>query len=219
LLQRGQTLGIVANPAVQDGLRETEEEALIRCLLEAEVTTPTADDAACRRYYHANLNRFRGPDLFEPLHILFKAAREDAAAYANALTRAQAALATVRAAPERFEEIARALSDCPSASEGGRLGQVVRGETTPEFEAAMLSLQPGQTAAAPVETRYGVHVLRLERKVDGQRLPFDQVRDRVAAYLEQSVWRRAVAQYVSLLAGDAQITGYAMQGACSPLVQ
>ena len=111
---------------------------------------------------------------------------------------------------------------CPTArppAEGGRLGQVARGDTTPEFEAALLSLQPGQICPEPVQTRYGVHVMRLERKVAGQMLPFEMVRERIAAYLEASAWRRAVAQYVALLAGGADIAGFDMPGAASPLVQ
>ena len=111
------------------------------------------------------------------------------------------------------------MSDCPSACEGGRLGQVTRGETTPEFEAALLTLEAGQTCAEPVQTRYGVHVLRLERKVNGQVLPFVQVRERIAAYLKESSGRRAVAQYVRLLAGEARISGFDIDAAASPLLQ
>jgi peptidyl-prolyl cis-trans isomerase C len=81
LSQRARAIGLVAEPRSENGLRETEEEALIRMLLEAEVTTPSAEEADCRRYYQSNLARFRSPDLYEPLHILFEASRDDQAAY------------------------------------------------------------------------------------------------------------------------------------------
>jgi peptidyl-prolyl cis-trans isomerase C len=219
LVQRARALGLTAEPRSEDGLRETEEEALIRVLLETEVRTPRADGDACRRYYEANKRRFRSADLFEPLHILFKADRQDEAAYTAALARAQATLAEVTASPARFEELARALSDCPSGSDGGRLGQILRGETTLEFEAALLKLAAGQTCAEPVRTRYGVHIVRLEHRIAGRTLPFEQVRDRIAAYLEEKSWRQAVAQYVSLLAGGARISGCEIRGSASPLVQ
>ncbi|MDA8247765.1 MAG: peptidylprolyl isomerase [Rhodospirillales bacterium] len=219
LLQRARALGLVAAPRAGGGLRETEEEALIRELLDREVQTPRADEATCRRYYDAHPARFRSPDLFEPLHILFRAPQDDATAYARAVARAEAVLADLRAAPARFEDLARALSDCPSASEGGRLGQVASGDTTPAFEAALHALEPGQTCRTPVCTRYGVHVVRLDRRTDGRRLAFEDVRDRIAAWLKERSWRRAVAQYVALLAGAARITGFDMPGAASPLVQ
>ena len=219
LAQRARELGLIATPRSEGGLRETEEEALIRMLLEAEVTTPTATEAECRRYYQANRARFRAPDLFEPLHILFQAAEDDAAAYARAVARAEIVLADVQAAPDRFESIARAVSDCPSAAEGGRLGQVAAGETTPEFEAALSTLTAGEICPRVVRTRYGVHVIRLEREIEGKIPPFEQVHERIATYLEASAARRAAAQYVAVLAGRARISGFDIAGATSPLVQ
>ena len=219
LSQRARTLDLVPEPRSENGLRETDEEALIRMLLEAEVKTPAAEEADCRRYYTSNLARFRSPDLYEPLHILFKAAKDDQIAYAQAVTQAEIVLAEVQAAPDRFESTARALSACPSASDGGRLGQVASGDTTPEFEAALVSLEAGQICPEIVRTRYGVHVVRLDRKVDGAALPFEQVHERIASYLEASSSRRAAAQYVALLAGQARISGFDIAGASSPLVQ
>src|SRR5690348_13152105 len=50
LLQRAGSLELQAEPLTEDGIRETEEAALIRTLLAAEVHTPEADEASCRRY-------------------------------------------------------------------------------------------------------------------------------------------------------------------------
>jgi peptidyl-prolyl cis-trans isomerase C len=83
----------------------------------------------------------------------------------------------------------------------------------------MQTLEAGQICPEPVRTRYGVHVLRLDRRLPGHTLPFEQVRKRTASYLEESSWRRAVAQYVGLLVGRARIAGFEMPGASSPLVQ
>ncbi len=219
LLQRARVLGLAAEPRSEGGIRESEEEALIRTLLETEVRSPKATEAECRRFYDVNSQRFRSPDLFEPRHILFQAAEADEEAYAAALRRAEAALAEVLAHPERFDALARAHSDCASASEGGRLGQIVRGETTPAFEAALFRLQPGEICPEPVRTPYGVHVLRLDHRADGAVVPFEHVRERIATWLEEKSWRTACAQYIALLAGDAEITGFSMTAATSPLVQ
>lgn len=219
LAQRADALGLVAAPRSENGLREVDEEALIRMLLEAEVRTPTAGEADCRRYYQSNLGRFRSPDLFEPLHILFKADRADEAAYAQAVVSAEIVLAEVLETPDRFESIARALSDCPSSADGGRLGQVAAGDTTPEFEKVLLTMKAGEIYTEVVRTRYGVHVVRLDRKVKGAVLPFEQVHERIASYLEANSSRRAAAQYIAVLAGQAKISGFDIRGASSPLVQ
>jgi len=219
LLQRARTLDLQAAPESIDGLRETDEEALVRAVIEHDVKTPTADEQTCRRYYHANKARFRTPALYQPRHILFHANKDDAAAYASALQRAQAALAVVMARPESFDRLARDLSDCPSRDQGGLLGQVGAGETTPEFDAALRPMQEGETRAEPVQTRYGVHIVRLERRTGGDTVPFEQVRDRIAAYLEERSSRKAMSQYLSRLAGGATISGFDLPAATSPLLQ
>jgi peptidyl-prolyl cis-trans isomerase C len=214
LLQRARALGIAAEPARDEaGRRETDDEAIMRAVVEREVPLPEPDDESCRRYYANNIARFRSEDIYEVSHILFAAARSDAGAYAQARADAAAVLAALRERPETFADLARAHSRCPSASQGGNLGQVTRGQTTPEFEQAMMALAPGEICAAPVDTRYGVHIIRLERRHEGRTLPYELVADRIAGYLAESVRRRAHAQYVARLASAASIEGIVLAGA------
>jgi peptidyl-prolyl cis-trans isomerase C len=208
LLQEARRLAIEAEPlADADGRRETAEEAAVRALVAREVCTPSADMAECRRYYEQNRRRFRSSDIYEAAHILFAASKADAPHYAQARAAAEATLAVLREHPEQFADLARALSACTSASQGGNLGQITAGQTTPEFEQALSTLEPGAIGPEPVATRYGFHVVRLDRKHQGRELPFELVADRIAEYLEESVQRRALAQYVARLAGAARIEG------------
>jgi len=214
LLQRARALDIAPAPASDEaGRRETDDEALMRAVVEREVLLPAADDDTCRRYYANNIARFRSQDIYEVSHILFAADAADKAAYAQARADAGAVLDTLRERPEAFAELAKAYSRCPSGAQGGNLGQVTRGQTTPEFEQAMVALAPGEIAAEPVETRYGFHLIRLERKHEGRTLPYELVADRIADYLAESVRLRAHAQYVARLASAAAIEGVAFDSA------
>ena len=214
LLQRAQQLGLSPEPISDaDGRRETDEEALIRGLLEQEVTVPEPDDAICRRYYAQNKARFRAPDIYEASHILFVADLSDRTTYAQARADAEAVLATLQENSDSFATMARAYSRCSSAAHGGNLGQLTNGQTTPEFERAMLALAPGELCPEPVETRYGFHIIRLERKHEGRDLPYEAVVELIAEYLRESVRRRADAQYIARLVSAAQITGLALEGA------
>jgi peptidyl-prolyl cis-trans isomerase C len=76
----------------------------------------------------------------------------------------------------------------------------------------------GAIHSQPVETRYGLHVVRLDRRIEGRDLPFELVRERIAEYLDESVRRRALSQYVSVLTGLARVTGVDLAGS-GPLVQ
>ena len=193
LLQEARKLDIKAVPQRDDaGRLETEDEALVRGLIEREVTTPEPDEAACRRYYQQNLPAFRSPAIYEAAHILFAARRDDAESFVRAEETARGVLAELKRAPERFAEMARMHSACPSAAHGGNLGQLTRGQTTAEFEAALVALSVGAMSDDVLATRYGVHIIRLDRKIEERILPFELVADRIADYLRESVARRAV---------------------------
>jgi len=219
LLQEARRLAIPADQKVdEEGRKETEEDALLRALIDREIEIPEADEQTLRRFYDNNRRRFVASPLYEAQHILVSARCDDPSALAAAREKIQSIAAALADAPERFSAVAHAVSDCPSAEVGGSLGQIGPGDTSPEFERALAALTPGEISA-PVETRYGFHLIRLERKIEGQQLPFEMVRDRIAAYLDAHVRRQATAQYISLLIGRADIRGIALEGASSPLVQ
>lgn len=207
LLQEARRLNLRPAPDTDDeGRRETDEEALVRLLIETEIATPTPDEASCRRYYERNAARFTSADLFECAHILIAARRDQPEAFAAARERAGAILAQLREAPDRFEALAAAHSDCPSRTSGGNLGQITKGATTPEFEALLPHLQLGEISA-PLQTRYGWHIVRLDRRIEGTLVPFELVQERIAAYLAERSQRLAIAQYVARLAARAAVTG------------
>ncbi|MBI3675484.1 MAG: peptidylprolyl isomerase [Proteobacteria bacterium] len=207
LLEEAARRHIAAAPDfVAEGKRETEDEARIRALLDANVPIPTPSEEACRAFYEANASQFHSPELFEASHILFTADPKDVGAMAQAEAKARAAIAEIVQKPELFETRARDRSDCDSRNNGGRLGQIAKGETV-EFESALMALKPGAVAPEPVKTRFGVHVLRLDARVEGKVLPFDYVRDRIEAYLAEKQWRLKVADFIDRLMNQAVVEG------------
>jgi peptidyl-prolyl cis-trans isomerase C len=214
LLQRARMLDLKPEPISDEaGRRETDEEAMMRGIVDREVTVPEPDDETCRRYYDRNRARFQSPDIYEASHILFAALASNRAAHAKAREDAATVLAELREHPNRFADLAQAHSRCPSAAQGGNLGQITSGQTTPEFEQALIALSPGQLCEAPVATRYGFHIIRLDRKHEGRMLPYEIVATRIADYLRESVRRRADAQYVARLVSAARIEGIELAGA------
>ncbi|CAJ6274337.1 survival protein SurA [Burkholderia pseudomallei] len=66
-----------------------------------------------------------------------------------------------------FEKFARTYSQDGSASQGGDLGWISPGETVPEFERAMNTLQDGQVSN-PVRTEYGYHLIQVLGRRDAE---------------------------------------------------
>jgi len=208
LLHRAAELGLEPElECDEDGREETPEAAQVRAVLEAEIDVTAPTDAECLRVYEAQRERFRSPSLYEASHILI----EPRSASAQDDTSAQ--LAAVRLCedlaqePGRFAELARMHSDCPSKSVGGSLGQLGPGDLVAEVERALLRLKPGRIAAAPLRSRLGWHVLKLERRSPERDLPFDIVADRIRLHLESRSWSAAAARYVLALAEKAKGQG------------
>jgi peptidyl-prolyl cis-trans isomerase C len=208
LLQEARRLGLEGEPEADEAGRvEAEDDALVRALLEAELVPELAGEAECLRYYEAQAGRFRTPDLFEASHILIEPEGEDDAAWAAAGAQARTIAAEVGDDPKAFAEAARAFSKCPSAQQDGSLGQIRRGELAAPVQAGIEALESGSTGREPVRSRFGWHVLRLQRRIEGRTLPFEIVRERIADMLEARSWSLAAARYVAALASRSEVEG------------
>jgi len=63
----------------------------------------------------------------------------------------------------KFEELAKKHSTCPSRKKGGSLGEFGRGKMVREFEQAAFALQKGQVTQVPVKTKFGYHIIKRTR--------------------------------------------------------
>jgi len=207
LLQEARSRGIKAATLTdENGRHETDEEAQIRRLIETCVTTPSPDADACRRYYERNKARFRSPEIFECSHILIAARQDQAVAFEAARERAEVIRALLLDDPSAFADLAATHSDCSSRATGGNLGQITSGMTTPEFERALLDLEVGKIST-PIATRYGLHIIQLIRRIAGELLPFRAARPAIERYLAARSTRTALAQFIALIAGRAELAG------------
>lgn len=211
LLHRAETLGLDPEPELDAaGREETREEALVRAVLEAELEVSAPTDAECRRVYEAERRRFRTPPLYEASHILIEPRSPEADDVEAARQVAARLIAVLGDGTGAFAELARQHSDCPSGATGGSLGQLQPGQVTGEVERALDALSPGGVSLEPVRSRFGWHILRLDRRVEGQALPFEIVEARIRLHLDSRAWAAAAARYVADLAADARSKGVAL---------
>jgi foldase protein PrsA len=87
------------------------------------------------------------PDKVHCAHILVKSETE-----------AKAVLERLKKG-EKFGNIARAVSRCPSGKRGGDLGTFTRGKMVKEFERAAFALKKAETSAV-VKTKFGFHIIK-----------------------------------------------------------
>jgi peptidyl-prolyl cis-trans isomerase C len=212
LRQRAVALGLLEPDADGDAVTPGIER-----LIESEVKTPSPTDEECRRYYEAHSDEFRSGDLVCVRHILFQVAPGSRLDLIR--TQAEETLTQVVADPDDFDACALTLSNCPSGLHGGNLGQIGRGDTVPEFEHALFADNWVGIVPRLIKTRHGFHIVSIDKRIDGQCLPFEAVRMKVSERLMERVQEVALRQYVRLLAGGSDVQGVDLEAALSPLLQ
>ena len=100
-----------------------------------------------------------------------------------------------------FAKLAQEKSKDPSGSNGGDLGWFGAGMMVPEFEEAVVALQPG-AISAPVQSQFGWHIVKL---IETREQPVPTL-DEVRADLTAQVQQQAVIAELEALKGKAQVT-------------
>ncbi len=91
-----------------------------------------------------------------------------------------------------FAELAREKSTGPSGPNGGELGNFGRGQMVPAFETAAFAMPVGGYSAAPVQTQFGWHVIRVSDKSVAPAPTLDEMRDQLASNLSRQSFARVV---------------------------
>ncbi len=125
-----------------------------------------------REYFLANRDEFEDLEQLDFTHVLFRAAAADKPAAEDAA----AALLEQLDSPEALDTIDPAEFATEDIEPNrGTLEDVTPGQLDPAFAAGLERMQPGDLAL--LESRFGVHVVRLDaRSADGERT-FEEVRE------------------------------------------
>ena len=183
---------------VAEAGRTSSEEVLIERLLEQTLEDRVPAEVDCRRYFERNPGRFRSPDRIRLRHILLAAAPDDVAGRLAARNEGERLVAELQAQPHLFADFALRHSRCPSSSDGGDLGWLQPGQTTPEFDRQVFRLRDG-LAGFPVESRWGYHVVCVDSREDGVPQDFEAVHAQIRDYLELQWRQREVQAYLLAL--------------------
>ena len=166
----------------------------------------TDDDAL--KYYSENTKQFEKPEEVKASHILIKPDKSDPNAdpnqvMADAKAKADALLVQIQGGAN-FAELAKANSECPSATNGGDLGSFGKGRMVPAFEEAAFGLKVGQVSDV-VETQFGYHIITVTDRTDGSVVTFEEAKDDIIRMLVQQEQRKNSGEYINNLKASASI--------------
>lgn len=195
---------LAGNGLSRDSLREALRRELLFDAVMQRVASHAAsvDDIDLRLFYELHGERFTSPELRSARHILItinpdyaENTREAALARVTELAHR---LSGGNARGSRFGDLARRHSECPSALEGGRLGEVRRGTLYPELDARLFSMAENEISEV-LESEAGFHLLFCERIQPARRAPFNKVKERIREILLQRRQRNCQKHFLSEL--------------------
>lgn len=168
-----------------------------------KVPAPTAADLAAFRqahekeikdYYEANRFVYQQPERIHARQILVKVAPNATPEQkAAAKARAESLLKEIEGGKD-FAQVASASSDDPGTkTKGGDLGWVERGNWDPALAGAAFALEAGKVTQ-PIETQFGVHLIKVEDKKPAQDKKLEEVQDEIATTLYKREKAKAQAQ-------------------------
>ncbi len=97
-----------------------------------------------------------------------------------------------------FATFAARYSECPTAMQGGELGEVARGQLYSELDAALFEMAEGSLSRV-LESDVGLHILFCDTIIPGQTLSLEQVKPRIQALLVQRQQRAAQKTWLNRL--------------------
>ena len=170
-----------------------ERELKVEAILEKVGTrAESVSDMDVELYYQYHPDQFRRPETRLARHILItlnETITENTRSAAG--KRINAIQARLVKEPQRFEEQALKHSECPTALDGGKLGDLPRGKLFPELDKALFELKAGEVSGV-LESELGFHVLRCDAITAADVLSCEQARPHIRKLLEQK--RKRVCQ-------------------------
>ena len=195
---------ISEDPEVKWKLLETEKMILAEAYLQKSLPKIEVSEEEIKQYYETHKGEFKQPEGIKLKHILIYVPQNaDNKTKERALNRAKQ-IRSQLAKGAKFEELARIHSDDTASREkGGDLGILRKGETLPEFEEKVFKLKPGEISQ-PILSPYGYHIVKVEKIIPEEILPFEKVKDQVKEEVKREKERAAMEELLKELAQKYQ---------------
>ncbi len=172
---------------------EIKNNLMINYILNEEKNKINITEDDLLVYYNENKESFFEPEKVHVRHILVETEEE-----ANNI------LQQLKEGIIDFAELAKEKSTGPSASNGGDLGFISKGQMVKEFEDAAFSLAPGEISGV-VKTKFGYHIIKCEEKKEAHNPSFEEVKEQIYNILKYQKESEAISNLIAHLNDQANV--------------
>ncbi len=199
--------------AFQQSLRESQtseeelkehirDQLLVQKLIEAKIRSTivvSPQEVATALEQHPELAR--EGDRVKASHMLVRV--NDTRSDAEAQALAERLRAQLQAGAD-FAALARQHSEDAYREQGGQMDWTAQGELMPELDEALFALKPGELSA-PLRSRLGFHLLRVDDRRAADRLSFVEANRAIQQQLYQQKFAAAMSRWLAELRRRAYI--------------
>lgn len=184
---------------------EIERELRVEAVLEmVSARVPPVSNLEVELFYRLHGARFQVPERRSLRHILLTINEDSADSRRDkALARIEEIRARLLQQPERFAEQALRHSECPTAMQGGLLGQVPRGQLFPALDEAAFRMRPASLSEV-LESPMGFHLLRCENIQPAHQVPLASVREKIRQQMLEARRQNRQRAWVKQIMGQAR---------------
>ncbi len=188
LLQEAKKLKLDKNKKVKAQLELLKNNLLIQALISKSPATKPVTDKELKEVYDKQIGGADAKE-YKARHILVKDE-----ANAKKLIKELNDGAS-------FEDLAKKESTGPSGKNGGDLGWFSSAQMVPAFSQATAKLKKGTHSQAPVKTRFGFHIIKLEDSRKRELPKFEDVKGQITPLIQN----KRLQEYVMKLRNKAKI--------------
>lgn len=196
--------------ARRDYLKDVERQLMIneyaRSTIYAKIEV--SDEEVKELYEKERDQRFKTPAerSIRARHMLVRVDQDaDEDSVGTARAKVDAALERIKNG-EPFDDVAREVSEGPSAPRGGDLGAFGPGRMVPPFDKAVQGMQAWQVTEDPVRTRFGFHLIR--REPTPTHLTFTEIRAQLKQEMIQLRKASGVQERIQELAARTPVESF-----------
>lgn len=197
LKQEMRKAGVEYNDYVENIKRQILVNRIKGAIFHRKIKIMTGD---VEQYYQSHLAEFTLPEKVELEEIVLYTKDKDKA---EVRRRIDSILAELQAG-QNFSEMAKAMSEGPTAKEGGNIGEFPVPSLSKIMSGAIANLQPGQFSAV-MEMDFGFEILRLAKRAPARQLPLEEIRKDVENRIFNQRLEPVMKEYLKELAAESYI--------------
>ena len=186
--------------------KEIKRDIMIFKLIKTDIHNKIKiSDQQAQDYYEKNKDIFKNSERVRASHILTQVTSDmNDSDKKNAKKKMEDVLQKAKAG-EDFAELAKKYSEGPSASRGGDLNYIEKGQMVKNFEDVVFKLKVGEISGI-VETQFGYHIIKVfdKKEASGFR-PFNEVKKRIVNNLKKKEAEKRTKSYIDKIMKESDI--------------